>query len=317
MKHQLSRRALLVSSLTVPLLLAQCNSRQSTEDPLGKLIVGVVNYDRGVASLDKFDRFKDYLAESTHAVIELEPAYNELKAVEQVHRRIWSLVFAPPGLAAIAIGAEQYIPLFVLQSTNNQRSVIVVSANSPIQSLADLANQVIALGEPGSAAGYYLPLYDLYGLTLAEVRFAPTPKTVLEWLNQGTIAAGALSEDEFQRYRGEFDRTSFRILHKSRFVPPGVVLLGPTVDRNQQRIIEDAMRNAPSSVIGDAGYVPDAPLPDYKYFIELVAKVRPLESRVKQTPAVLTMAAEPGSPEPSPTVSPGIPAPTESPKPAS
>lgn len=306
MQPALSRRTFLAS-----LLLSigwGCAARQSN-DPQGKLVVGIVSYDASGSSIDKFDRFKTYLEQSTRSLVELEPAFNEIKAVEQIHRRLWSLVFAPPGLAAIAIGSEQYIPLFVLQGPFNQRSVLLVLDSSPIKTLADLRNQIVALGEPGSATGYYLPLYDLYGLTLSEIRFAPTPKTALEWLNQGTVAACALSEEEFQQYRRTFS-TQFRVLHTSRLMPAGVVLLAPTVERNQQQAIEAAMRKAPSSIIGDAGYIPDAALPNYEQFISLVAKVRPLEERVREKPAVLTM--EPTSPMPaaSGTASP-VPAPAE------
>jgi phosphonate transport system substrate-binding protein len=290
----LSRRALFTAALVLPALLKQCS--QQEDESVEKLVVGIVSYDAGVNLLDKFDRFRDYLATATQTMVELEPAFNELKAIEQIQRRIWSMVFAPPGLAAIAISSQQYLPLFALQGNNNERSLLLVRGDSPIQTLGQLANQIVALGEPGSATGYYLPLYDLYGLTLKEVRFAPTPRAILSWLNQGSIAAGALSEQEFQQYRHEFDQTQFRVLHQSRTVPASAVLLAPTVDRNQQYQIETAMRNAPSSVIGDAGYIPEAPLPNYDQFIKLVAKVRPLEAKVHQQPAVLTM--EPTTKEP-------------------
>lgn len=282
------------------MLLKGCNSRQKA--PLGKLVIGIVSYDAGTNFLEKFDRFREYLASATQTVVELEPAFNELKAVEQIERQIWSMVFAPPGLAAIAVGSQQYLPIFTLQGSNNERSVLLVRADSEIQRLGDLANQVVALGEPGSATGYYLPLYDLYGLTLAEIRFAPTPKAILEWLVQGSVVAGALSEQEFQQYRNEFGSSQFRVLHQSRTVPSSVVLLAPSVDRNRQYQIETAMRNAPSSIIGDAGYIPEATLPNYDQFIKLVAKVRPLETRVRQKPVILTMeqTADGLSPTPSP-----------------
>jgi phosphonate transport system substrate-binding protein len=270
--------------LLLGLLVVGCGS--NNQDTPGKLTVGIVSYETGVRSVEKYESFKDYLAAQTHTFVELEPAFNELQAVGQVQRRAWSIVFAPPGLAAIAINREQYIPIFRMQGVNNVRSVLVVRENSPIRSLADLSNQVVALGQPGSAAGYYLPLYDLYGLTLAEVRFAPTPKTVLEWLSQDTIDAGGLSEDEFQRYRREFEQT-FRILHKTRFIPPGVVLLGPTVDRNQQEQIVAAMKQAPPTIVGDAEYIPDAKVPNYEQFIQIVEKVRPLEAQVREKPTVL------------------------------
>lgn len=295
-ESMLSRRDLFLLSLVLPGLLKGCNARQT--EPIGKLVVGIVSYDAPANYLEKFERFRDYLATAIKTVVELEPAFNELNAVEQIQRRVWSIVFAPPGLAAIAIGSQQYIPIFALQGSNNERSVLLVRADSSIQTLGDLANQVVALGEPGSATGYYLPLYDLYGLTLQEVRFAPTPRSVLEWLSQGAIAAGALSEQEFQQYRNEFGASQFRVLHTSRNVPASAVLLAPTVDRNRQYQIETAMRNAPSSIIGDAGYIPEAALPNYDQFIKLVAKVRPLEARVQQKPAVLTMEPINESPTP-------------------
>lgn len=254
-----------------------------------KLTVGVVSYEAGERSVEQYGRFKDYLAEQTNTVVEIEPSFNELRALDRVQSRTWSIVFAHPGLAAVAIATEKYIPIFRMEGVYNLHSVLVVREDSPIRSLADLANKVVALGERGSAAGYYMPLYDLYGLTLAEVRFAPTPKTILAWLSQGTVAAGALSEDDFQRYRHEFGQTKFRILNTSRFVPPGVVLLGPTVDRNQEQQIKAAMSEAPSSITDDAGYIPNAQLPNYEQLIQIVEKVRPLENRLGKKPVVLTL----------------------------
>ncbi|MGJ3249327.1 MAG: phosphate/phosphite/phosphonate ABC transporter substrate-binding protein [Elainellaceae cyanobacterium] len=277
--------------LTAGLLLSGCGSQSSP--PIGKLTIGIVSYDSGERTVEQYQQFKDYLAQQTQTVVELEPAFNELQAVEQIQKQNeWSIVFAPPGLAAIAISDAHYIPIFPIQGIPNLRSVLVVQEDSEIESIGDLANTVIALGEPGSATGYYLPLYDLYGLTLQEVRFAPTPRTVLEWISDGEVVAGAIAEPEFQRYKNEFPDTDFRILHTSRVVPIGAVLVGPTVDRNQQQQIEAAMQQAPSNIVGDAGYIPNYDVPNYDQFIQLVEKVRPLEAQILQQPAVLTLPAE-------------------------
>lgn len=277
-------------------LIAGCNNNNM--EPLGKLTIGIVSYDSGDRSVDQYQPFRDYLSQQTQTIVELEPAFNELQAVEQIQRQNWSIVFAPPGLAAIAIREAQYLPIFPMQGTNNLRSVIVVLEDSSIDSLGDLANEVVALGEPGSATGYYLPLYDLYGLTLENVQFAPTPRTVLQWVSEEAVAAGAISEPDYQQYRHEFQDADFRILHTSRAVPTGMVLIGPTVDRNQQQQIEQAMREAPSAIVGDAGYIPNIDLPNYEQFIQLVEKVRPLEERLQQNPVILTMPDQ-VSPDPS------------------
>jgi phosphonate transport system substrate-binding protein len=283
--------ALLALLATWVLALVGCGGSPSAAPPT-RLTIGLVNYDAGSASVEKYQRFQTYLAERLKATVELDPAFNELRAVEQIQSGEWSLVFAPAGLAAIALSQAQYIPIFPLQGTPNLKSVLVVREDSPAQTLTDLTNETLALGQPGSATGYYLPLYDLYGMTLKEIRFAPTPKTILGWLQESSVAAGAMSEDDFQAHRRDFANTPFRILHQSRGVPPGAVLLSPSVDRNQQRLIETAMKEAPANISADAGYLPTAAIPSFDPLIQLVEKVRPLEAHVRQQPAVLTMAAQ-------------------------
>ncbi|NJM70358.1 MAG: phosphate/phosphite/phosphonate ABC transporter substrate-binding protein [Scytonema sp. RU_4_4] len=264
-----------------------CSSKQEDINS-EKLTVGVVSYGEGAVSIDKYERFKDYIAKQTHSIVELEPAYNELQALEQIQRKNWEIVFAPPGLAAIAISKELYTPLFSMEGTSRrQRSLLIVRDDKPIKKIADLANKTVALGIVGSATGYYVPLYDLYGLTLAQIRFAPTPKTVLQWLSEDSVDAGALSQTDFELYQREFSTTKFRILHTSRSIPPAVVLLAPTVERNQQQQIQKAMNQAPGDIVADAGYIPAAGVPNYEQFIKLIDKVRPLEAQVKKTPAVL------------------------------
>lgn len=267
-----------------------CGPAKVADQPM-RLTVGLVSYDDGASSLEKYQRFQTYLAEQLQAVVELEPVFNEIRAVEQIRANKWSLVFAPSGLAAIAIAEAKYLPIFPTLGPPNQKSVLVVRDDSPFQSLGDLANQTIALGEAGSATGYYLPLYDLYGLTLEKIEFAPTPTAALEWIADGTVSAGAMAEDDFQQQRSAFETAAFRVLHSSRAIPPGAVLIGPNVDRNQQQYIEQAMENAPSTITADAGYIPNASPPDLTQLIALVEKVRPLESRVKEQPAVLTLEA--------------------------
>jgi phosphonate transport system substrate-binding protein len=256
-----------------------------------QLTVGLVSYEQERQSLDRYRSFQTYLSQQTHTLVRLEPVFNELNALDQIQQQRWSLVFAPPGLAAIAMDRHQYVPLLRLQGEANVRSVLVVRAESDIQSLAGLSNKVVALGQPGSATGYYLPLYDLYGLTLAEIRFAPTPKTLLGWVADASVDVGAVSEAEFQQLQSTLPRASLRILHRSRTSPPGLVLLSPAVSRGQQQQVRQVLNQAATSIGRDTGFVPNAPIPDYQEFIKLVQKVKPLEAQLRQKPVVLVPAA--------------------------
>lgn len=252
------------------------------------VLIGIVAYGEGSLSLDRLESFKDYLGEQTQSTIEIEPAFNEVKALAQIRSRRWSLVFAPPGLAATAISTAQYIPLFPLQGTSNTvRSVIVVRDDSSVLEIEDLQRESIALGQPGSATGYYLPLYDLFGLTLSNVIVAATPKNILSAVASGEVTAGALAKSEYEHYREDFEETQFRILHTGRSLPAGVVLVGPSVDRNLQEYIVQAMNQATPNLASKAGYIPNANPPNYEFFMELIEKVSPYEQRIYEMPANL------------------------------
>lgn len=265
-------------------LLTACKAAETSK--LGKLSIGAVSYGEGDRSIEQYSPLVDYLQAQLKTIIELEPAYNEIKALEQIKRKNWSLVFAPPGLAAIAIFEEQYSPLFPLEGVEKMRSLIVVREESPFKKLTDLKNKSIALGQPGSATGYSLPLYNLYGLTLAEVRIAPTPKTILEWIDKNEVAAGALSLADLERYRQDFKQTNYRVIH-SNSVPPGSIIVGPMVELYQQERIRKTLASASQNTIQAAGYLTNSRVPEYKALMEIIAKVRPLAGKIKNKPVSL------------------------------
>jgi phosphonate transport system substrate-binding protein len=279
----ISRRLLLLELL---LLLTSCQTKTSSVS--GKLIIGLVSYGEGISSIAELDNFKNYLARELKTIIEVEPAFNEIKAIEQIQKQIWSLVFAPPGLAAIAISKWNYLPIFPLEGISNLRSVIVVLDSSPIRERKDLSRQIVALGENGSATGYYLPIYNLYGTTLAEVRIAATPRTVLEWVARGEVAAGALSKAEFERYRSDFPTAKFRILYiDPHNIPPGAILVSPQIERNRLEQIRQVMKAASPDIAQAAGYITNASVPDYKYMIQVVERVMPIARKIMNKPAPL------------------------------
>ena len=271
MPLRLSRRSLFLQSIL--LAVSACKSVQKNSAPL---LIGVIDYERNEQTINRYTSFNRYLSSVLKAHIEIEPTFNERKALERIESQAWSLVFAPPGVAAIAIDDFQYIPIFPLQEdVTNLRSIFIVDNNSPIWELKQLEGKTVALGQVGSTTGYYFPIYNLYGLTLAEVLLAPTPKTILEWVARKKVTAGALSTKEFNLYRPQFSQREFRVLYTdSHPVPPSSILLAPTVDRTYQDRIIEVMRDAPPDVVQQAGYIPNASVPNYEYMISVVQRVR-------------------------------------------
>lgn len=255
----------------LPLLLISCNS--IPEQGYNKYSIGIISNNNS-NSLDKYDEFKKYFAIQTQSLIEFEPAFNEIKALEQIAGKKWDLVFAPPGLAAIAISEYNYQAIMPLEGRDKTRSVIVVKNDSLFQTRKDLAGKKIALGQKGSATGYYFPLYNLYGLNISKIQ-APTPKKVLQWLDNKEVNAGALSLEEYNLYRRQFPPNSFRILYLDQHnVPSGAILISDHIERNQEGQIIIALTRTPSFVSASAGFLTTEKLPDYSYLINVIKRVR-------------------------------------------
>jgi phosphonate transport system substrate-binding protein len=273
--------------LNILFFLSGCSVFTKSRQISGRLTIGVVSYDEGLNLLTQFQGFNDYLSQELQTNLELEPAYNEVQALEQINRQRWSLVFAPPGLAAIAIYKANYIPLFPLQGQDSLNSILVVQDTSPLKVLPDLMNQPLALGQRGSVSAYYMPLYDLYGLTLQSIKLAETPEEALQWVTKGEVAVAAMGKEDFDRAQSKIPNRKFRILHRSRRIPSGSILLSPTIERNQQRQIEQALNMAAPAIAASVGYIPNAKPPDYKQLMEFIDKVKPIENHLQSVPAPL------------------------------
>jgi phosphonate transport system substrate-binding protein len=272
------------------LLLSSCGVRRSVGRE--QFTIGTLSYGTGSAqkTIAQYDQIKQYLEEKLQSLVQIEPAFNEIKALERLKAQAWSLVFATPGLAAIAIAQYQYTALLPMEGINNLHSILVVRNDSPIQDVQSLTGKKLAIGQPGSATGYYFPLYNLYGMTLAELIVSPTPKAILENIAQGRADVGALSLQEFNTFKNAIPQTEFRILFEDNHkVPTGAILISPTVEVKLQDFIQQTLQNTPSTVAQEAGFIPQGTVPDYKYMISVVDRVRSIfPADQSQTAALLT-----------------------------
>jgi len=252
----------------------------------GRVTIGAISHGEGAEVMAELEPFRTWLATEAGALVQLDPAFNENRAFERIRSRAWDLVVAPPGLAALAMGGSRYQPLFPLVGVANRRSLFAVQRASPITSLTDLAGRRVALGQPGSVTGYYYPLFNLYGLTLAELAFAPTPRAALAWLVEGRFDAVALSQDEFDAHNGP----PLRILAADQhYVPPGLLLLTPDIERTRGQQLQRLLADAPSVITRQVGYAPGADLPDYRHMFAVVERVQAIFPQAPTT-AVLRPA---------------------------
>lgn len=252
-----------------------------------KLVIGVIGYGDNDRSVEQYTDLQNYLSIQLKSIIEIESAYNEIQAIEQISRKRWDLVFASPGLAAIATYQHQYQPIMPLEGVEQVKSVIVANQNSPYETHQNLGGQTIALGQEGSATGYYLPIYNLYGLTFKKVFFSPTPQTSLEWLEQGKVAAAALSLQEFNQHRQNFPPKQFRIIDiDSHTIPAGAIIMSEEISPQTSQLIKDALMEAPSHIAASAQFLPNENPGSYEYLIKVMERVLSISAGIEEEPAL-------------------------------
>lgn len=275
----------IVSFILVIILLIGCQSRQFFPD---RIILGVVSFGDTEKLAEKYGELKTYLENELNSIVQLEPTYNERQAISQIKDNAWDLVFASPGLAAIAVEQGKYKPMLPLEGGLNNRSVFVIRQDSPLTSLKQLNGKTVGIGQSGSATGYYFALYNLYGLTLAEVRESATPRQALEWVAKGEVATAAMSLEQYNRYRSQVAEGKFRVLFQDvHQVPNGAVLVSDKLSQMQQEALYTTLAEAPPMISASVGYIANAPVPDYKRLRGIINQVTQISEKAKQKPAVL------------------------------
>jgi len=138
------------------------------------------------------------------------------------------------------------------------RSLIVVRADSPIQTLGDLRGKIVAFEDEFSTSGYFLPKSALLeaGLKLrpCQKTVATTPPdevscvfvgeqgNIRAWVLRSKADAGSLGAHNFEKLLPR-EKQQVRILHETGPVPRQVVSVRPGLDRalteRIQRILTD------------------------------------------------------------------------------
>ncbi|WP_198648233.1 phosphate/phosphite/phosphonate ABC transporter substrate-binding protein [Cyanothece sp. BG0011] len=262
-----------------------CQSRQQFP---ARITLGVVSFGENEQLEEKYGELKAYLEKELNSIVELEPTYNERQAVTQIKGKAWDLVFASSGLAAIATQQSTYIPILPLEGGLNNRSIFVIAQDSPLKTLSELNGKAVALGQPGSATGYYFPLLNLYGLNVAKIRLAATPKQALEWISQGEVVAAAMSLEQYNRYRATVRQTRFRVLHQDDHeVPSGSILVSNSLPQIEQEALYNVLTTAPPMIPASVGYIANGEVPNYQQLVKVIEKVTPITDNIQQQPAML------------------------------
>lgn len=190
-----------VSTLALTALLSACAGEPVAQvslcGPNGQLRVGVVGADEGrsaggqaVLPAPEIGRMRDLLMVASRCDVQLEPVVSPEQARQRLSRAEWDVAFLPAGLAALALegsGQGGYSLLRSLGQRSQSRSVLLVPAGSQRESVKQLGGSRLGLLPRGSLTGFYLPLYNLHGLSLASVHYALSYRELLDQLRAGQL----------------------------------------------------------------------------------------------------------------------------------
>ncbi|MAR07283.1 MAG: phosphonate ABC transporter substrate-binding protein [Cyanobium sp. NAT70] len=257
----------LAGVLITGMMLVGCGS--STDDqvsvcgPQGNLRVGFVGSVEGKSEIsesliadDELERMRTLLTIASRCEVQFEPVFSSERARERLVRGEWDIAFLPPGLTAMAMqrGVEDQ-PIRQLVRPNRSRSALLVHRDSAVKTLADLNGKRLGLLPRGSLTGFYLPLYNLHGLTLKEVRYANNFEELLTLLKNGDL--DVIAWDTGLSEPGD----AYRLLAEDNHdIPHGSMVLSKEIlKRNYKpmlKVLDDSAGQMPKSLGYSSGTLP-------------------------------------------------------------
>ena len=190
-----------VALLLAVLSLSACRRDQASQVRLcgsaGQLRVGYVGAEEGrarggqaILSDQDLSRMRDLLTVASRCEVLLEPAVSPEQARQRLGGGEWDAAFLPAGLAALALegsGSGGYNLVRPLGQRSQSRSQLLVPAASTRRTPQQLQGARLGLLPRGSLTGFYLPLYNLHGLSLRSVHYALSYSELLEQLRAGRL----------------------------------------------------------------------------------------------------------------------------------
>jgi len=234
------------------------------------LTLGSVN-DNIRKHIERFTPLAQYLerelADDGVTDVEISVLPNSQAMAEALRQGDVDLYFDSPLVATRVAQMAEAVP-FLRRWKNGEatyHSVIVVPADSDMQTIDDLRGSVIGFQEPDSTSGYLLPLAmlldaDLPLQHLHQDQEQPTEDTVgylftgddrntALGLVRGTLDAGATDNQGFESLQtAQPDR--FRALARSIEVPRQVVIRSGALDETLASVIADTLRAMEESAEG-------------------------------------------------------------------
>lgn len=139
-----------------------------------------------------------------------------------------------------AYKAQGYLPL--VRDRKKLRGVLVVNKNSPIKSIEQLKNKVLAFPSPNALGASLLMrsiLIEKFGITF-QSKYVQTHSSVYLHVAKGLVDAGGGVDRTFNR-QSKLLRKNIRIIYKTPEVVPHPIVIHPRISMRTREIIKNGL----------------------------------------------------------------------------
>ncbi len=194
---------------------------------------GVTDIEGMEALQQEFGPFEAALEAATGHDIELFAVSSRTSAVEAINQGKVDLILTGP--AEYVVMKELTSPALVAGwQRPNYYAQVVVLADGPIRSVADLRGKRVTFGAVGSTSQHLGPAQVLADFGLA-YGSDYSPETIgrnvaVEALIRGDVAAVGMNETHLRSIREAFPETAFAVIARGRDLPNDILVARPDLD---------------------------------------------------------------------------------------
>ncbi len=259
----MKKTKILVVFLCIALLLTGCQT-QTEETKAGEIKVlkmGLIPADDADEMLRGYKPVKEYLSEKLGIPVEIQVTSDYPAAIEAMRSKHIDMAWFGPFsyiIAANVAGAEAIVN-GVKESTGSAtyKSVIIVNADSGIETIEDLKGKTFAFVDPASTSGYLIPRKTLIenGIDpdndFSTSYFAGTHNAVQYAIANGKVDAGASGDNVHQRMveAGEISADVNKIIYESEPIPGSPIVVRGDLPVELKQKIQQALVDMDQQII--------------------------------------------------------------------
>ncbi|WP_350348970.1 phosphate/phosphite/phosphonate ABC transporter substrate-binding protein [Agromyces sp. G08B096] len=195
------------------------------------------------------DAFAELLAEETGREVEITDVPDYLSVVEAIRADHVDIGIMSGFPSALAVNTGEVDALLAWAGSDDPVSTCVVLADSPVQTVEDLAGKTVAFADQASSSGYFMPVYMLHEAGLEqgedyEAIFAGGHEGSFVALQQGQVDAActAVMLTQLGQPMFPFADGEWRAVGESPSMPvAGSVLARQSLDDETRALLQEAL----------------------------------------------------------------------------